>query len=148
MKRSVIRALLLTSICMTPAHAAFIIDCNATVYGTSKELSHPIQLKWDGVELRTAFKHVQPEKVFAIAPVHFEERVIDRDGLASHGLKVTLYAFVLGIERNGDRMSRSFMVMDANSKVSVLETSGSVSQAGAVLSLEETNYRDCTWQKS
>ncbi|WP_152385732.1 hypothetical protein [Achromobacter sp. GbtcB20] len=139
-------ALLMSAICVTPASAAFIIECQTTVYG-SKELPHPIQWKWDGVELRTSYKHVNPEIVFELAPVHFQERVIDRDGLASHGLKATLYTFVMSVERNGDRMSRSFMVMEANSKVSLLESSGFVSEAGGLLSVKETTYRDCTWQK-
>lgn len=102
------------------------------MYGSSKELPHPVQWKWDGDELRTTYHDTQPATVFKITPVHFEERVLDRES--------TLYAFVLGVERNGDRMSRTYIVgdlEDAGSKIAVQETAGFVSPAGAPILIKK-----------
>lgn len=143
MKKSVIGALLLATALTSPAHAAFTIDCKVQVYETGKEDARPIRFHWNGAEMTTTYTTWEKErKTTSFKPVHF----VQRDAIS---IVSTNYAFVVAVNPNGDRISRTYQVFERDDKqLSAKVVFSLVTPEGAALAPTLNEYRNCTWKKA
>lgn len=143
MKKSVIGALFLAAAITSPAYAAFDIECKIQVYETGKEDARPIRFHWDGAEMTTTYTTWEKErKTTSFKPVHFVQR--DATSVVS-----TNYGFVVSVNPNGDRISRTYQVFERDNKQLAAKVVWSlVTPEGVALAPTVNDYRNCTWKKS